>query len=721
MEKPDITLKLSRPIISYDPNDYIEASVALFVGGYGVGDEYSLARSRAISKDPAVCELEFVYRKNTTLTIWLDSSTFYLELFTLKVATALNADDLHSDQPSPWSTIGDEVVWTSPGGSSSSAFAWFGGSATLVQTDAASSTCLARIKTWMKQCEQEHPYCQDRTRDLGGIEGPPPKRLVSLGRSNADLRLDEIDAVDAPRYVALSYSWGRTKRLTCTQDRYDSLRANIPYDQLAKTLQDAITITRDLGISYIWIDGLCIKQGDAADWESESANMASIYGNAFLTITATGSSDCNDGCFGSRAQTVKVDITEVSGIQTILYARKQIKHDVWDWLNNSAFDQSTRNSIKANVAGKHPLFLRGWCFQERILSRRIIHYTADELMWECLGMTSCECGTLDNSAWSSILQERRHAAGIPPDIEIASNKLNRARAMESRMRVSAWRDMIHNLPTFIQKDRALMHVAMDPKAKCVDVDGDNTDVRQRWCDLVRQYSQKSLTNDTDALPALSGLAHRWEHHGDLGKYVAGLWRKEFLAGLLWKCTGHNTFGERSTAYIAPSWSWASTRKSIDFIAAEKLRLYRVTVLDVACEPAGTDAFGRVAAGSIKLKGRPVEAVVRQIGRPDRLSHAFGLQLEGYGYDTIVPRTNGAHFLPDFPSECQSLEACQVYFLWYCTDVVNLETMQGYQRALVLRQLDDGTFSRIGVREYCSETAWFEEHGDEPPELEMTIV
>ncbi|KAK5722277.1 hypothetical protein LTR17_014283 [Elasticomyces elasticus] len=434
MEKPDVTLRLSRPIIS--------SLRALFVGGYGVGDEYSSARTLAIKNEPDVCgvctsldwhvanaldsgngpyiwvdpdrravrivatlgdvsgeadkgcgscllirecvvrlfdvdidtecdtELELVYRKNTTLTISWESSKF---------------------NPSPWPAIGNEVVWTNPGGPSSSPFAWFGGSATLVQPDAASVACLDQIKNWMSQCEREHPYCQDRTRDpLKGTRDPPPTRLVSVGKSNEDLRLDEIDVGDAPTYIALSYSWGKTKRLTCTAEKYDDLRVNIPYEELAKTLQDAITIARGLGIPYVWIDGLCIKQGDAADWESESANMASIYGNAFLTITATGSSDCDDGCFGSRAQAVKVNITDVSGIRTTLYARKQIKHEIWDWLNNSAFNQSTRNSIKSDIAGKYPLFRRAWCFQERILSRRTIHYTAEELVWECLGMTSCE-------------------------------------------------------------------------------------------------------------------------------------------------------------------------------------------------------------------------------------------------------------------------------------------------------------------------------------------
>ncbi|KAK5744509.1 hypothetical protein LTR17_001903 [Elasticomyces elasticus] len=816
MEKPDITLNLSRPIISYDPNDYIEASVALFAGGYGVGDEYSLARTLAIQRDPDVCgvctnldwhvanaldggngpyiwvdpgrravrivatlddvsgeadkgcgscllirecvvrlfdvdidtecdtELEFVYRRNTTLTISWDSLKYNVELFTLKGkditrsnpsspeclksmksyrCTSIETNSMNTDQPSPWPTIGNEVVWTNPGGPSSSPFAWFGGSATLVQPDAASSACLHQIKTWMSQCEREHPYCQDRTRDpLKGNRDPPPKRLVSVGKSNEDLRLDEIDFADAPTYIALSYSWGKTKRLTCTVEKYDGLRDNIPHEKLAKTLQDAITITRGLGIPYIWIDGLCIKQGDAADWESESANMASIYGNAFLTITATGSSDCDDGCFGSRAQAVKVNITDVSGTPTTLYARKQIKHDIWDWRNNSAFEQSTRNSIKSDVAGKYPLFRRGWCFQERILSRRIIHYTAGELVWECLGMTSCECGTLDHFVWSTILQERRHAAGIPSDIEIVSNKLDRARAMENRMRISGWRYMIHNLPTFIQKDTALMHVAMGARARRVDAEIDRYHLRQRWYDLVRQYSQKSLTNDTDALPALTGLARCWADQGDLGGYQAGLWANDALAGLLWKCTDYYSENKRNSKYLAPSWSWASVRKAIDFVDEEKIRLYKVAILQISCQPASIkNTYGQVVSGILKLRGRPVEAIVRAVPDPAGTSHNFGLDMAAYGYNTTIPTTNGATFIPDCRSECLSLDGRLVYFLWYCTDVVNRETMQGYQRALILRKLDDGTYNRIGVRENCSETAWFGEHGDEPPEVEMTIV
>ncbi|KAK3668822.1 hypothetical protein LTR22_000302 [Elasticomyces elasticus] len=763
MEQPAIKLKLSRPIKTYGPSGPRDVLPAFDSDGYAIGDEYSLARRLAIQRDPDVCgvctnldwhvantlacgdgpwiwldpdrravrivatlgdvsaeatkgcgscllvrecavrlfgvdmdsgsdsELQFVYRSGTSLNMYLESSPFNVELFTLV------------GQPSPWPTIGSEVVLTSPEGPSGSAFPWFGGSTRLVQADAASPACLAQIKTWMEQCQQEHPYChRDPSKE---VKARPPKRLVYVGTSNETVRLDEVDVRDPPAYIALSYSWGHTRRLVCTGDNHDLLRTNIPYDKLPKTLQDAITITRDLGISYIWIDGLCIKQSDAADWESESANMASIYGNACLTITATSSSDCDDGCFSNRTQAVDVEITEVGGHETILHARKTINHWVWDWGNSNVFDQATRNYDVFDQSNRkhdnfspiamYPLMQRGWCFQERMLSRRILHYTVDELVWECLGMTSCECGTLDRFVWSSILQERRYAAGIPPDIEVKCDLLDRAREMERRMRLSGSRDMLHNLPTFIKNDIALVHVAAGAGDRPV---GERslrtllfrTSKQQRWYDLVQQYSRKALTKNTDALPALSGLAQCWAGHGDLGEYVAGLWRRDLLAGLLWKCTDYSTSDGRSTAYLAPSWSWA-------------------------CAPACSEES---LLGSIKLRGRPVEALVRE---SDRSWSHVGLDIKAYGYNTTLLETPGAPFLPDCRPECLRLDGRPVYHLWFCTDIVNTQTMQGFQRALVLRKHENGTYSRIGIRQNCSETSWFEEHGHEPPEIEMTIV
>lgn len=43
-------------------------------------------------------------------------------------------------------------------------------------------------------------------------------------------------------------------------------------------------ICRFLGVQYLWIDSLCILQGDSDDWEDQAARMDVIYGNSLFTI-----------------------------------------------------------------------------------------------------------------------------------------------------------------------------------------------------------------------------------------------------------------------------------------------------------------------------------------------------------------------------------------------------------------------------------------------------
>lgn len=66
---------------------------------------------------------------------------------------------------------------------------------------------------------------------------------------------------------------------------------------LPKSFQDAVNITRELGYGLIWIDRICIIQDDEQDWERESADMASIYMNAVLTLSATRSHSSDKECF----------------------------------------------------------------------------------------------------------------------------------------------------------------------------------------------------------------------------------------------------------------------------------------------------------------------------------------------------------------------------------------------------------------------------------------
>jgi hypothetical protein len=54
----------------------------------------------------------------------------------------------------------------------------------------------------------------------------------------------------------------------------------IPLNLLPKTIQDAIKVTRMLGIEYLWVDSICIVQDDSKDFQKESVDMGKIYQHA---------------------------------------------------------------------------------------------------------------------------------------------------------------------------------------------------------------------------------------------------------------------------------------------------------------------------------------------------------------------------------------------------------------------------------------------------------
>jgi hypothetical protein len=90
----------------------------------------------------------------------------------------------------------------------------------------------------------------------------------------------------------------RTKLLlelvTFTRASLDNGLPSFPIQNLPTTLRDAITICRNLNFQYLWIDALCIIQDSllGEDWVIEFGKM---YGNAALTIAASGAQDTSEG------------------------------------------------------------------------------------------------------------------------------------------------------------------------------------------------------------------------------------------------------------------------------------------------------------------------------------------------------------------------------------------------------------------------------------------
>lgn len=213
--------------------------------------------------------------------------------------------------------------------------------------------------SWIRQCKRGH-NCE-------GISSAfRPIRLVRVGDTDEHIRLEET-AETRGRYVFLSYCRrSNQSHLRTDKKTLKDHQVSISWTLIPKTFQDAIHLTRRLGIQYLWIDALCIVQDDESERIQQHQRIDQICGNAFLTVAAI-SAEPSSGFYGVR------DVLDVTGITSAgdtywIVARRKL----------------TRSSPAGN-ATQHcpPEFAQGQVLEERLLSARVLHITSSEIVWEC--------------------------------------------------------------------------------------------------------------------------------------------------------------------------------------------------------------------------------------------------------------------------------------------------------------------------------------------------
>lgn len=205
-----------------------------------------------------------------------------------------------------------------------------------------------QLKSWILECQKSHKHCAAQQK--GHFF---PTRLLDLRKSSIRLvNSHDLKASDGG-YAALSYCWGSTipESGKTTSKTLQTHREGIDYALLPRTLREAIAVTRSLGLPFMWIDALCIIQGDEDNWKRESLTMFQVYSQAAVTIAAGVWDHCDGGFLNS---------SKVPFINR-LKARRT---------NFARFTDTLEQSLSEN-----PLAFRGWALQERELSTRVIHFT----------------------------------------------------------------------------------------------------------------------------------------------------------------------------------------------------------------------------------------------------------------------------------------------------------------------------------------------------------
>lgn len=347
------------------------------------------------------------------------------------------------------------------------------------------------IRAWMKHCNDHHERCIPTYSDsLASV------RLIDV--ETMCLVSYPIDPTRATEYLVLSYVWGGFTQPSVTAG-HDKLPEPLP-----RTIRDSITVTRALGMRYLWVDSICIDQSNSPEKKAQISIMDAIYLGASATIVALDGENADSGLPGVHASVPRQPqfVLEFSPGDEMVDVLPPLSDEV-------------RVSRWAR---------RAWTFQEGILSRRRILFTKHQVHYLCHEMACCE--TMNDATQFGEKGTRDVPAG----------------KRRSRGSIDALED-----PIFSRDDRSAVHI---------------------YNHMLNQYVSRAMSHDTDALNALLGLLQYIQRHRMAQGFHYGLPVKEFRSALLWQQSGetylHDTYAmlsksRRRIAAELPSWSFVAWR------------------------------------------------------------------------------------------------------------------------------------------------------------------
>ena len=497
-------------------------------------------------------------------------------------------------------------------------------------TDFASNLSMRRLEDRLRLCNRTHGATCAAWRLLNA---ELPTRVLDVGVDSTAARIRLVEPVNMrSAYITLSHRWGdRTDIVMTTRSTIQEFRNGIDMNMLPKVFADAVFACRQLRVRYLWIDTLCILQDDESDWERESARMADIYANSYLTIAASSSPHTCFPDFETRSEELHLPPGAISvGLPSIADAvpmldtrdnpsgprwlsrkrfvafRMQRDHDATSWLyiHVGWTPSSTRTDPKPYFIGgfgrrfdplaHEQLNSRGWTLQERLLSSRTVHYATDQMYWECEKTFVAEDGS-----------------SFDPSIFSLNSLIDRQCLPASEHGFRHW-----GHTSYIE--------GFSPQME-------NPDGRWRggWLEHVQRYSERDLTVSHDKLPALSGLAAIIAARtGD--EYLAGVWRDHVMEDLHWRVyrrderrTGFQAIHSEGISFAVahgrlsysygdklwdvavppasrgPSWSWASLDGRIRFVPLDFTRL-RASFVSCHIKNSRLNRFGTVKKGWMRL-------------------------------------------------------------------------------------------------------------------------
>lgn len=409
------------------------------------------------------------------------------------------------------------------------------------------ATAQAELRQMLACCQNYHEECRTQRNAFS------PKRLIHIEKIDGGFRLklrSQTDLDAAEPYVALSYCWGGDQLDKTTRSRVQEYSREIPWKSIGATIKDAVEVVSRLGLVHLWVDAFCIVQDDRDDLLEQLPQMPRIYSQAVVTVVASRAKACTEG------------FLQYPELEDMTRFVAPIKIKLSAFPNDQ---EATAFSLNQDVWC--PTEKRGWCFQEKWLSTRLVEFQTTAVRWSCISMERFIGLPMFGGGWGTSYEfrYRKHfVANIPEDVS------------------------------------QLTEVS--------ETNSSNSDPLYMWRIAVQQYSDRGLSKPEDRAMAISGIAQLFNQKLQTA-YYAGLWGKLFPEHLLWQRGWKTEVSPRVQTYQGPSWSWLSGIQRVQF--AEFFDEFvgydfecQIDVLDVRVTlESELNPYGRVKGGCITVKGR----------------------------------------------------------------------------------------------------------------------
>ena len=377
-------------------------------------------------------------------------------------------------------------------------------------TDIATDKVMHGVRSWIDECSNSHRTCQEHFGNFLEEPGMLPRRILDLTPNGSDyVVVHERTADERQVYATLSYPRREMGEInTLKKEMMRSANCDqhgspyIKVSSLPLAFQDAIEMCRRIGITYLYIDVLCVMQDDSEECATAAKNVLNTVRNAAVCIRAANIDHVHQSFLRRNKvlddpRTCVVKVKEQERVTTTLKFATRSLDASYDFRAYSGW-----------------LLGDLWAMAEYYISPRDITITANNEM--CFSCCELPYPRVHGQSWIYTL-----------------NRSYQLQAYFGGPRLA-------HLETGISYD---------------------SDLAKEWENFIVSLHRTVSEWPEDRLAIVNSVAQNPVWKGD---YMYGLWKSEVREGLLWNIK-HKDYASqpgdlgapsRRVSHV-PSWSWAS--------------------------------------------------------------------------------------------------------------------------------------------------------------------